>query len=100
MRLYQVDSFDDDVQKLNPEQQRQVEKIKEQIIRNPHIGRPLRYNFLREKRMREKRIYFLIYEDIDVVLLLGITGKKAQTDYIDRIVELLPEYKEIIESIN
>ena len=34
------------------------------------LGKPLTYNFLREKKIGGKRIYFLVYEDICLILLI------------------------------
>ena len=47
---------------------------------NPFIGDPLSYKFLREKRIREKRIYFLVYEELRVVFVIQISDKKSQRE--------------------
>ena len=46
--------------------------------------------------MGKYRLYFLIYEDIDTVLLVTISDKKAQQDAIDKIKRELDTYKELI----
>ena len=46
--------------------------------------------------MGKYRLYFLIYEDVDTVLLVTISDKKAQQDVIDKIKSELDSYKELI----
>ena len=65
------------------------------------MGDPLRYRFLREKRMKEKRIYYLVYDDLMAVLVVAISGKKMQQETINCIIEDLEQYqKYLIEKIN
>jgi hypothetical protein len=52
--------------------------------------------FFREKRIGGKRIYSLIYEEQNAVLLVTISNKKMQQETIDKIIELLPEFKKLI----
>lgn len=51
------------------------------------------YKFFREKRVDGKRIYFLIYEDVVVVLVVAISDKKAQQVTIDKIKMAFELYK-------
>ena len=66
---------------------------------NPFIGDPLNYKFLREKRIREKRIYYLVYEDLKLVLLVATSGKKDQQATIGHIKDNLDQFKIIAEQI-
>ena len=76
-----------------------AEKISNQLAENPFVGDPLNYKFLREKRVQEKRIYFLVYEDLNLVLLVATSGKKDQQPTIDHIKSHLDEFKIIAEKI-
>lgn len=76
-----------------------VEKIPKQLAENPFVGKPLNYPFLREKRVREKRVYYLVYEDLGLVLLVAVSGKKDQQATIDHIKEHLKEFKQVAEDI-
>ena len=60
------------------------------------VGKPLGYPFFREKKMGKYRIYFLVYGDINAVLLITISDKKAQQEIIDKIKSELDFYKEVI----
>ena len=76
-----------------------AEKIPKQLTENPFVGQQLRYPFLREKRIKEKRVYYLIYEDLKLVLLVAVSGKKDQQDTIDHIVSQFNEYRKVAEQI-
>ena len=54
------------------------------------------YPFFREKKMGKYRVYFLLYDDINTVLLVTISDKKSQQDVIDEIKGQLDYYKELI----
>jgi len=59
----------------------------------------IRYRFFREKRIREKRLYFLVYEDLKAVLVVAFGGKKAQEETIDEIIKLLPEFEIYLKNL-
>lgn len=66
---------------------------------NPFVGDLIAYRFLREKRIREKRIYYLVYEDLKLVLLVATSGKKNQQATIDHIKRHLDEFRKVAEVI-
>ena len=76
-----------------------AEKIPEKLAANPFIGNPLSYPFLREKRIREKRVYFLVYDDLQAVLIVAIGGKKDQQASINHIVNYFDEYRLYLERL-
>jgi hypothetical protein len=55
--------------------------------------------FFREKRVREKRLYFLIYDSLSAVLVVAFGGKKAQKETIEEIIKYLPAYKFYVEKL-
>ncbi len=84
-----------------PRADREVaEKMARKIAENPFSEKPLGYHFLREKKIREKRIYFLVYENLELVMLVATSGKKDQQLTINHIKEYLPEYKRTAEEIS
>jgi len=76
-----------------------AEKIPQQLSFSPYSGSPLGYRFLREKRVKEKRIYYLVYDDLQLVLLVAASGKKDQQATIDHIKENLDEFRTVAENI-
>ncbi len=94
--VYATDSFWEDYHKLSKEEQKRVDKIKEQIRLNPYVGKPLGYNFFREKRFDGKRLYYLVYEDCVIVLVVAISDKKTQQSTINAIKSAFEVYRKDI----
>ena len=100
--MFKVIGTDTYIAELNkwPRLDKEVaEKIPKQLAENPMVGKPLSYPFLREKRVNEKRVYYLIYRDLELVLLVATSDKKDQQTTIDRIKENLKEFRKVAEDI-
>lgn len=97
--VYITKNFDKKIAKLSKETQRRAKKIFFQLRNNPYVGNQLRYRNLREKRLGEKRIYYIIYEDLKAVLVVAIGGKKTQQKTIDYIINYLREYRIYMERL-
>lgn len=96
-KIFTTDEFDRDFDKLDISLQKQIEKEIEQLEENPYVGKPLGYKFFREKKVKNYRIYYLIYEEYVVVFVVAISNKKEQQKVIDSIKHLIPFYKEEIK---
>jgi len=53
----------------------------------------LQIRSLREKRLEEKRIYYLVFDDLQTVFVIVIGDKKSQQKMIDFIIDNIDEYK-------
>ena len=62
------------------------------------MGKPLRFDWFREKKFGDKRLYYLIYENVSKILLVAFGTKKVQQKIINHIIENKEIYKKIIES--
>lgn len=71
-----------------------AEKLPGKLAESPYSGKPLSYAFLREKRIKEKRVYYLIYDDLKLVLLVAVGDKKDQHRTIEHIKDKLGAFKE------
>jgi len=91
--VYRTETFDKEMNKLENEYQERIQNLFLQLKVNPYLGDPLRSKVLREKRLDEKRLYFLVFEDLNSVLFVAIGNKKTQQKTIDCILELIDEYK-------
>lgn len=87
------------MEKLPKEYQAAAEKIAKKLAENPVLGDPLGYPFLRERRIREKRVYYLVYDDLKLVLVVAVGGKKDQQATIDHIKMQLDEYRLVAETM-
>ena len=96
-KIFTTEEFDRDFDKLDTSLQTQIEKAIEQLETNPFVGKPLGYKFFREKKVKNYRIYYLIYEDYIVTFIIAISSKKDQQEAIDKIKNLIPYYREEIK---
>ena len=98
--VYTLNVFDKEMNKLSKYDKEIIQKIFLQLKEDPYVGNSLRYKFFREKRVREKRIYYLIYDDLKIVLIVAIGGKKAQEETIDEIIMYFNEYRKYAEKLS
>ena len=75
-----------------------LNKIEIQLINNPYTGDPIRVPWFREKKHGKYRVYYLIYNDVQAVYLVGISNKKDQQKVINTIWLLLEHFKEEIRN--
>lgn len=94
-----TDTYLKEISKWPKDSQEAANKIPSKLKENPYLGNPLGYPFLREKRIREKRVYYLVYDDLKLVLLVAVSGKKDQQITIDHIKVQLDKYRKIAEQI-
>ncbi|MFQ5976050.1 MAG: type II toxin-antitoxin system RelE/ParE family toxin [Candidatus Hydrothermarchaeales archaeon] len=97
-RVFTTREFDNDYDKLDRSEQKRVDKILEQLMqRGVEVGKPLAgLSFFREKKFGGKRLYFLVYRDVLIVLALGIGDKKVQQATINKILKNLAEYQQYV----
>ena len=98
-RVYHSAKFDSELAKFDLDFQKRVDKIEDQLVDNPYVGDPLNVKWFREKRIDKHRIYYLIYEDLGAVFMVGISGKKDQQKVINTIRLLFEFLREEIENL-
>jgi len=76
-----------------------VEKIEDQLIKNPYVGDPIRVPWFREKKKDKYRLYYVIYETVKGVLLVDLSAKKNQQKVINTIWLFLECYEEEMQSL-
>jgi len=97
--VYTTESFEKKIEKISQAERERIKKIFFQLKENPYVGDTIRYKFFREKRIREKRIYYLVYDDLSAVLIVAFGGKKEQQETINEVIRYLPEFKEYITKL-
>lgn len=96
-KIFTTAEFDKRYGKLDPQLQKEIAKEIDQLEENPHSGKPLGYPFFREKKIKNYRLYYLVYDEYVVVFVISISTKKDQQEAIDKIRALIPYYKEEIK---
>lgn len=97
--IYETDTFSKLYSAMEKEEKEWIAKIKLQIKDNPSTGKPLKFEWFREKKLGDKRLYYLIYKNLSRVLLVSFGTKKEQQKIIDHILENKDKYRKIIESV-
>lgn len=98
--IYTTEEFDTDFEKLDKSLQTQISNEINQLKENPYVGKSLGYKFFREKKVKNYRFYYLIYDKHVVVFVVALSNKKSQQAVIDMIKILIPFYKEQIKKIS
>lgn len=96
-KIYTTEEFDKDFSKLDKSLKGIIEKEIGQLETNPYVGKPLGYRFFREKKVKNYRFYYLIYEEYVVVFVIAVSDKKDQQSVINGIKALMPFYREQIK---
>jgi len=97
--VYVTEGFEKEISGISNFDKEILQKIFMQLKENPYVGDQIQYKFFREKRLREKRIYYLVYDDLSCVLVVAFGGKKIQQKRINEIINLLPEFRRYAEKI-
>jgi mRNA-degrading endonuclease RelE of RelBE toxin-antitoxin system len=97
--VYTTERFEKEIEKLPESDKEIIKKIYSQLAANPYIGDQIRFRFFREKRLREKRVYYMVYDDLAAVLIVAFGGKKAQEETIDKIAENFSEFRRYLENL-
>jgi len=82
--------------KLSKIEREEIQRIVLQLTENPFVGDQLQIRSLREKRLREKRLYYLVFEDLKAVLIVAISDKKTQQKTINSILLRINEYRKYL----
>ena len=97
--IYETETFSKLYEVMEKEEKEWVDKIKLQLTNNPHVGKPLKFEWFREKKFGNKRIYYLIYKNLNKILIVSFCSKKEQQKIINHILENKERYKKLIESV-
>ncbi len=98
-KIYHSYKFDRLIEKLDKSILDRLDKIEDQLVDNPYTGDPIDVTWFREKRFNKYRFYYLIYEDLGSVFMVGISVKKDQQKVINTIKLLLEFFRKEMEQL-
>ncbi len=75
---------------------RRINKLKE----NPYVGKPLGDKSFRELKAEKFRVYFMVYEEKVLVMMVGVSDKKRQQEVIDAIKKNRYLLDEFVKNLN
>ncbi len=94
--VYETDEFTKLYNASEKKEQEWIDKIKDQLLTNLRVGKPLRFDWFREKRFNNKRLYYLINEKTKKAILIAFGSKKDQRQIIEKIIINKERYQKIL----
>ena len=94
--VYETETFSKLYLRLEKKEQDWIEKIKEQLMQNLGVGKPLGFLWFREKKFENKRLYFLINENARKSVLVAFATKREQQRIINYILYNKVEFLKLI----
>ncbi len=85
--------------KLLIKDQKRIDNLIKQLKINPYVGDQLQIKIIREKRLNGKRLYFIVFDDLNAVLIVALSNKKTQQKTIDLIKSKLSDYRGYLKKI-
>ncbi len=95
--IYTTDSFNKLFNTLDKDEQNWIKKIKLQLEEFV-TGKPLQFNWFREKKYLNKRLYFLVDKERKKILFISFASKKEQQKIIDFIIANKNEFWDYLRS--
>src|SRR3989338_2810573 len=100
-KVYRTPIFERKLEPFSDHFKKQIDRCEEQLAENPYVGKPLSVPWFREKKLDIYRMYYLIYEDLQAVYIITLSGKKEQQKIINTIRVFLEQNRiEIEEKLN
>ena len=75
----------------------QIDSVRDQLKANLLVGKPLRFDWFREKKLGNVRLYYLINEKSRKALLVAFGPKKEQQSIINHILLNRERYLRLID---
>ncbi len=97
--IYKTESFARTLEVLEKDEKEWVNKIVSKLKENPETGKPLRFPWFKEKKFKRKRLYFLVYDELNKILFVAFGNKKDQQKIIDSVTRNLDAYKKLAENL-
>ncbi|MBI2583115.1 MAG: hypothetical protein HYW25_00475 [Candidatus Aenigmarchaeota archaeon] len=95
---FETETFSKIYESLTATEREWINKMKRQLKSNPKAGDPLRFQWFREKKFENKRLYYMISMKKPRILLVSFASKKDQQKIIDYILLHKEEYIEFLNS--
>ena len=95
--VYETETFSKLYTASEKSEQQWIDKIKYQLAEKLNTGKPLKYDWFREKKLGNKRLFYLINAKTKKAALVAFGTKKEQQKIIDHILDNKERYLKIIE---
>ena len=96
-KVLETNTFSRLFETLEKKEKEWIKKVIRQLKENSDVGKPLKFDWFREKKLGGKRLHYLVYGKSNTVLLVAFGGKKDQKKIISQVLQNRGRYKRIIE---
>ena len=96
--VFATDTYKKVYSALDGSEKQWIDKTKENLKENP-TGKILQFQWFREKKFNNKRLFYLIDEENKKILFVGFATKKEQQKIIDFVVENNKELFELLKNL-
>lgn len=97
--VLETETFSRLFEALEKGEQEWIKRVVRQLEENFLVGKPLKFNWFREKKFGGKRLYYLVYEKTGKVLLVAFGTKKEQQKIINHVLQNKKKYAKFVEQI-
>lgn len=97
--IYETEDFGKRFEKLNQDEKEWIKKMAAQLVENSEVGKPLKGKWLKEKKYKNKRLYYTVYENWNKILIVAFGLKKDQKQMIADIVQNKVIYEKYVQTI-
>ena len=101
-RVFKTEYFEEKAQKFfDKNELGQIQKFIDKNLKpnGDKVADSLSYSYFREFKIGGKRIYYLVYKDLCLLLFVECSNKKTQQTTINRIKKLFPDFREQAQEI-
>ena len=98
-KVFETESYAKQISKWVQNEKQFIQKIVVKLKNSPFSGKRL-YLELMEKKLKNRRIYYLVYEDLLIVLFVSTSKKKNQQKTIDHIKKNLSLFRKYAEDLS
>jgi len=96
--LRETSEFEHKFEELPPDIKERFENQIKKLQDNPYtLGKPLGYPWFRELKNDKWRVYYLVYDQLVVILFVGVSDKRNQQAVINIVKNNLKLFKEFVE---
>lgn len=98
-QIHRVARYVKELGKLDGHYHSFISAFEQKLKEEPFSGKPLSFEFLREKKFDDKRLLYIVYPDLKKILFVAITDKRNQQEAIDFIKAHFKEYLQRVEKL-
>jgi len=99
-RIFETADFTKLFLSLNRKEQEWIIKVSKQLKSNLEVGKPLGFIWFREKKLGNKRLYYLLNFETKCVLFISFGNKKEQQKIIDNTLKNRKKYFKFLNKVN